>query len=66
MTETTLKRGSIVLGMTRTAIVRGMGCVCTGPAYGTPYCPCTLAWMQGQVCHDPDDHDDNDYEDRKK
>jgi hypothetical protein len=65
MSETTLKRGQIVLGMTRTAITRGMGCQCSGPAYGTPYCPCTLVWMQGQV-PDEGDYDDNDYEDRKK
>ena len=62
MTE--LKRGRIVLGG-QTQTTRGMGCHCSGPAYGTPYCPCTLAWMQGQV--DPDEGDcDDDYENRKK
>jgi len=61
MTE--LKRGRIVLNNTR-PVTRGMGCVCSGPAYGTPYCACELAWMQEQT--DGAEYDDEDYEDRKK
>lgn len=59
-----LKRGRIVLGgggRASTQPTRGMGCMCTGPAYGTPYCPCTLAWMQGQV----DDEGDDDFEEEE-
>lgn len=57
---TVLKRGTIVIhGTARQTTTRGMGCVCSGPAYGTPYCVCELAYVQAQPVDD-DEFDEDD------
>lgn len=55
-----LKKGRIVLSQARPTT--GMGCLCSGPVYGTPYCACTLAYMAGQGDDEDEDYDEDDEE----